>query len=237
MITIILDWIYQNSAAIIISSLISLLISMMYYTKGNRDELLMSIIFPMIQILNKDYSKKAYDELSAINSNYAIRYLKKKERDVIMLLIKQYGVISQYSKSKCDTDCILSYFDFKLNEYGINSKIYPIYDEDGEIVAYDYPPDYYYLVEYVSNQVSEMEFVVYPEEVEKKIINAFTKYAQEFYTNENIDWFQDYSIEKVAEKSQISQKWKVEFELMEQRKINFMNLSISKKVLKILKNK
>lgn len=51
---------------------------MMYYTKGNRDELLMSIIFPMIQILNKDYSKKAYDELSAINSNYAIRYLKKK---------------------------------------------------------------------------------------------------------------------------------------------------------------
>ena len=35
MIDMILKWLYQNSAAIIISSLISLLISMMYYRKGS----------------------------------------------------------------------------------------------------------------------------------------------------------------------------------------------------------
>ena len=52
MIDMILKWLYQNSAAIIISSLISLLISMMYYRKGNRDELLMSVIFPVVQLLN-----------------------------------------------------------------------------------------------------------------------------------------------------------------------------------------
>lgn len=58
MVVMILNWIFQNVAAIIISSLMSLLISMTYYRKGNRDELLMSIIFPVVQILDKRYSKK-----------------------------------------------------------------------------------------------------------------------------------------------------------------------------------
>lgn len=69
MIDMILKWLYQNSAAIIILSLIS----MMYYRKGNRDELLMSVIFPVVQLLNKSYSRKNYDELLSIKSNYAIR--------------------------------------------------------------------------------------------------------------------------------------------------------------------
>lgn len=45
---------------------------------------------------------------------------------------------------------------------------------------------------------------------------------------------QDYSIEKVIEKSKVSEKWRVDFDLMEQRKRTFMNLSIAKKVIKIL---
>ena len=44
MIDMILKWLYQSSAAIIITSLISLLISMMYYRKGNRDELFDRIV-------------------------------------------------------------------------------------------------------------------------------------------------------------------------------------------------
>lgn len=151
MIDMILKWLYQNSAAIIISSLISLLISMMYYRKGNRDELLMSVIFPVVQLLNKSYSRKNYDELLAIKSNYAIRYLGKKERRTLMLLIEQYSIVCQYNRSKKDTDCILSYFDFKLGEIGINPKPCPITDDEGETVAYDYPPDYYFLEEYVND--------------------------------------------------------------------------------------
>ena len=89
---------------------------MMYYRKGNRDELLMSVIFPVVQLLNKSYSRKNYDELLSIKSNYAIRYLGKKERRTLMLLIEQYSIVCQYNRSKKDTDCILSYFDFKLGE-------------------------------------------------------------------------------------------------------------------------
>lgn len=83
MIDMISKWLYQNAAAIIISSSTSLLISMMYCRKGNRDELLMNIIFSVVQLLNKSYSKKnydeLYDELLVIKSNYAIRYICKKK--------------------------------------------------------------------------------------------------------------------------------------------------------------
>ena len=109
-----------------------------------------------------------------------------------------------------------------------------ITDDEGETVAYDYPPDYYFLEEYVNDMVSKMEFEVYPEEAEKAITDAFEKYAHKYYTVKNIEWFQDYSIEKVIEKSKVSEKWRVDFDLMEQRKRTFMNLSIAKKVIKIL---
>lgn len=234
MIVMILNWLYENAAAIIISSLISLLISMTYYRKGNRDELLMSIIFPVVQILDNPYSKKTYEELFALKSNYAIRYLRKNERKALMLLIEQYRVVCKYSKSDADTDCILSYFEYKLNENGINPKPCPIYDDEGEAVAEDYPPDYRYLENYVNDIVSKMEFAVYPEEAEKNIVESFKKYCKKYYTDKEIDWFKDYSIEQVIDKSQISQKWKENFQLMERRKKEFMSLSISKKVQKIL---
>ena len=79
-----------------------------------------------------------------------------------------------------------------------------------------------------------MDFEVLPEEAEKNIAESFKKYTKKYYTDKEIDWFKDYSIEQVIEKSQISQKWKDNFELMEQRKKEFLNLSISKKVQKIL---
>ena len=151
-----------------------------------------------------------------------------------MLLIEQYRIVCKYSKSEADTDCILSYFDYKLKEKGINPKPCPIYDDEGEAVAEDYPPDYHYLADYVNNVASQMEFEVLPEEAEKNIAESFKKYTKKYYTDKEIDWFKDYSIEQVIEKSQISQKWKDNFELMEQRKKDFLNLSISKKVQKIL---
>lgn len=95
-------------------------------------------------------------------------------------------------------------------------------------------PDYYFLEEYVNDMVSKMEFEVYLEEAEKAITDAFEEYAYKYYTVKNIEWFQDYSIEKVIEKSKVSEKWRVDFDLMEQRKRTFMNLSIAKKVIKIL---
>lgn len=237
MLNVIYDWFYHNAAAIIISSLISLQISRMYYKKGNRDELLMTIIFPTVQLINKRYSKKHYEQLYNIKSNYAIRYLSKKERKAFMLLIEQYKEICGYEKTTADTDCILSYYMYKLEKEGINTKPCPLYDEEGDVVAYDYPPDYNYLANYINKLVCTMEFTVEPNEFRKSIIDAFNKYAKEFYTDKNIEWFTDYNVEEVINKSKIALQWNEKFKVMEERKKQFMDLSISKKVNQILNEK
>ena len=175
-------WLYDNAAAIIISSLISLFISRMYYMKGNRDELLMSVIFPTVLLLEKRYTKANYEKLFDVKTNYAIRYLQKKERKALMLLIDQYKEICRYDKISVNTDCVLAYYSYKLEQAGVIVKPCPIYDEDREVVAYDYPPEYWYFADYINELVSTFEYNDSRDdmEVEKCFIKAFDEYSKIF---------------------------------------------------------
>lgn len=112
-----------------------------------------------------------------------------------------------------------------------------MYGEEGEVVAYDYPPDYNYLANYINELISTMEFAISPNEFKENIIDAFNKFAKSFYTDKKIEWFTDYTIEEVINKSKIAQQWEEKFKVMEQRKKEFMDLSISKKVNKIMNEK
>lgn len=232
-------WLYNNAAAIIISSLISLFISRLYYMKGNRDELLMTIIFPIVLLLEKRYTKANYEKLFDIKTNYAIRYLQKKERKALMLLIDQYKEICRYDKVSANTDCVLAYYSYKLEQAGVIVKPCPIYDEDGEVVAYDYPPEYFYFANYINELVSTLEYndSLDDIELEKCFIKAFDEYSEKFYTRKKIGWFEDYTITGVIKNSKITHDWKNKFELMEQRKKEFLDLSISKKVINIMNEK
>ena len=55
---------------------------------------------------------------------------------------------------------------------------------------------------------------------------------QKNYTDGNIVYFEDYSIEKVIELSEVSKKWNEKFRLADERKEDFLNLPICKKVKK-----
>jgi len=57
---------------------------------------------------------------------------------------------------------------------------------------------------------------------------------QKNYTDENIVYFEDYSIEKVIELSEVSKKWNEKFRLADECKEEFLNLPICKKVKDII---
>ncbi len=57
---------------------------------------------------------------------------------------------------------------------------------------------------------------------------------QKNYTDGNIVYFEDYSIEKVIELSEVSKKWNEKFRLADERKEDFLNLPICKKVKNII---
>ena len=76
------NWLYQNAMAIFISAIASLLISKRYYDKTNRESVLMTVIFPIVKLLNQRYyTRKDYEALFEINSSYAVKYLRKKEME------------------------------------------------------------------------------------------------------------------------------------------------------------
>ena len=74
------NWLYQNTMAMFISAIASLLISKRYYDKANRESVLMMVIFPIVKLLNeKYYTRNDYEALFEINSSYAVKYLRKRK--------------------------------------------------------------------------------------------------------------------------------------------------------------
>lgn len=229
------NWLYQNAMAIFISAIASLLISKRYYDKANRESVLMTIIFPIVKLLNQRYyTRKDYEALFEINSSYAVKYLRKKERNKLLKLLSAYRDVCRYSKEDADTSCIMTYYNYKLRENGVNPKPCTIEDDDGEVVADDFPPDYNYLQDYVYEIVSSYDFIESPDECTVKIVEAFKHYTKKYYTDENIVYFEDYSIKKVIELSEVSKKWNDKFRLADECREDFLNLPICERVKNII---
>ena len=74
------EW-YSNCFTIItviVSGIISLVISAAYYHKGNRNNLKMNIIHPIIRLFDEEYSQKNYENLCEISKDYTRACLKNK---------------------------------------------------------------------------------------------------------------------------------------------------------------
>lgn len=225
------NWLYQNAIAIFISAIASFLISKRYYDKANRENVLMAVIFPIVKLLEQRYyTSKDYEELFKINSSYAVKYLRKKEKNKLLELLSAYRDVCRYSKEVADTSCIMAYYNDKLRENGVNPKPYTIEDDNGEAVADDFPPDYNYLQDYVYKIVSSYDFIESSEECIVKIADAFKCYTKKYYSDKKIEYFKECSIGKVIESSEVSKKWNEKFKLAEERKKEFLELPICKKV-------
>ena len=136
------NWLYQNAMAIFISAIASLLISKRYYDKANRESVLMTVIFPIVKLLNQRYyTRKDYEALFEINSSYAVKYLRKKERNKLLELLSAYRDVCRYSKEDAVTSCIMAYYNYKLREKGVDPKSCTIKDDDEKVVADDFLPD------------------------------------------------------------------------------------------------
>ena len=235
MLDAIVNWIYTNAAAIFISSLASLLISKHYFDKANRDGVLSTIILPTVRILEKGfYNRNDYEELFGMNSSYSIKYLREDERKKLLGLLSSYRDVCKYTKEAADTDCVMSYFAYKLEENGINPKPCAEKDNDGNLLYYDFPPEYNYLQNYVYEVISSYEFIESPATCCIKIKQEFKRYTKEYYTDREIQFFEDYSIIEVIDRSHITHKWEDKFALADKCKTEFLKLPICQEARKII---
>ena len=78
---------------VFLSGVISWIISAIYYRKGNRTNLKLSVIIPIKEILSKERSIENYKELSEIVKSYNVRFMRKHEKKVLFNLKESYELI------------------------------------------------------------------------------------------------------------------------------------------------
>lgn len=214
--------------SIILSGIISLIISAAYYHKGNRNNLQMTMLFPIARLLNDSYSVANYKSLCDLSQNYCSRYLTKKERSVLISLVSTYGEVSKYKEITANVDSLISYFEYTLKSNDIDVKPVPITYED-EVVYYDYPPDYHYINIDLENVLKNHIIEIEPAECEEAIISLFDYYCKErFYSDKKLEYFKDYTLEEVLVKSKIQKNWEEKFTKMKEIKTKFLELKIVK---------
>ena len=95
---------------VILSGIISWVISAAYYRKGNRTNLKMSVIHPIIELLGKPRSFDNYKELCILAKEYAVRYMNRNEQKSLTRLIDAYKEVARYDEDSVNADILLSYF-------------------------------------------------------------------------------------------------------------------------------
>lgn len=233
----IFDWLSNNAMAIFLSAFASWIISKYYYDKANRESLHMAVIYPAVKILrSRFYSRKNYEELFAISTSYASRYLRKKERKLLLKLLSSYRDVCRYSEKSANTDCIMAYYKEKLVQHSINPKPCFLKNDEGEIVDSDFPPYYNELQNYIHKIVSSFDFYRAPNECKITISDALEQYTAQFYSNKEIKFFDDQSISEIIKYSKISAEWDSKFQLANESKKEFLELSICQKVISIIED-
>lgn len=212
---------------VLLSGIISLVISAAYYYKGNRNNLKMSVIHPIVRLLDEGYSRKNYGALCEISKEYSVRYLSKKESEKINALLLAYKEVSIYNDVSVNADILFSYFEYKLKKNQIEPKPVPV-EHEGEIVYSTYPPDLYYLSEDLEKALRRYDPNFEPEECKTAVISLYEDYCKKYYTSQKIVYFDDYTLSQVLKKSEIRAKWDKKFDVVKEAKEQFLKLKIAK---------
>lgn len=212
---------------VVFSGIISLAISAAYYHKGNRNNLKMSVIHPIIRLLEEAYTRQNYKLLCEISKEYCVRYMSKNEVKKLTSLLSAYKEVSSYNDTYVSADILYSYFEYTLTKNNVEVKPVPV-EYEGEVVYYDYPSGVRYLLNDLERTLKKYEPEIQPSECKDAIIFLYRHYCKDFYALENIEYFNDYTLKEVLSQSKIRQEWDKKFDSAENAKKQFLKLKIAR---------
>lgn len=221
------DNIYTNIFTIItvvISGLVSLAISAKYYKKGDRENVKMSVIYPIIKLLNERYSKVNYDKLCEISQSYSVKYLNATEQKLLSNLVDAYESISTYDEIKVYAKSLDAYFKYELKKNKVDLKIIP--KECGDETVYEYPEGMFRLPDILEEILRKYDLVIEAYECQEEVVVVYNYFCKQWYNSNNINFFKDCSFDKVLTKTKIQKVWDKKFENVDNAKKEFLKLDI-----------
>lgn len=229
-----IDWLKQEwftLLSIVVSGFISWVLSAIYFYKGNKGHMEMTVLFPVLKIISKQITRGNYIELKELSQNYLTRFLNKIEQENLCNLIRSYKLVSGYNETAAQATAVLSDFEERLKKNNINPRIIPFYI-DGEFVDYEYPEDINYIHMRIAKVFNENYLESESDICRNQIIKILSSFAREYYTEDPSFLFINYNLESIIRNSVITHKWDEKFNEYEEAKLKFQNMNVIKKLIK-----
>lgn len=192
---------------VILSAVISWGISAFYFHMGNRNNVLMSVLNPIKQVLeSKTITNDKYIKLETYSKDYSVRYLKKRERKIISELLVCYKEMCRYQYEDVCAESLETYFMYTLKKKRINTEVEPVWIE-GEVVDLGKPSDMMYFCEDVSHVLKQYPPVIEEKRCLEKVIIIFEEYCKKYFTDKKITFFEDYTFWDVINKAENKLEW------------------------------
>lgn len=171
---------------VIVSGLISWIVSAIYFYLGNRNNLKMSFIYPVMCIIDKPCSGENYQELAMLKDSYVLRYLSPKEMEAWKELVDRYFDVKDYTKSTSQMQCIISYFEYELKKNNIDLLQVPV-EDDGIVMYYETPFSMREMEDNIKRQIDfecDMDDELIEQfDLENKISEVLEYYTKTFYSD------------------------------------------------------
>ena len=213
--------------SVVLSGIVSWVISAVYFSIGNRNNLRASVLHPVRRLLENAPSWDKYRTLTEYTKDYSMKYLKRKERPVIDELLSTYKDVCHYNYEAVCAESLFSYFNYKLKKNGIDPSPIPVYIED-ELVDVEFPPEMLYFREDVARAIEQYPPEFDTENCTNAVLKLFDFYCKKCYTDEKIVFFDDNSILEVLKKAKNRSEWNEKFSRYTAAKDAFLNMKVLK---------
>ncbi len=239
------DWFFENLYSniftlitVLLSGIISWIISAIYYNIGNRNNLKMSIIYPICNLLDKPFDNDNFEKISLLSKEYSVRYMKNKEREQLISLLNAYCKAIEKPMNYIYADAMFSFFEYILKEKNIKMNFIPI-EYEGEIIGYEHPDALNYMYDELKEFFNKYNYDLWDEyeylygneiSIEDKIDIIFKEYGKSYYSIENINFFENLSASDVIEKSQSYRNYIKRINTLKDEKKKFLELKICKSI-------
>ena len=210
---------------VILSGLISWVISACYYHMGNRVNLKVSVILPVLGVIKETYSEHNYKKLCKFWDEYSAKFMQKKERVALSRLKDAYKNVCRYKDNAVNATILFNYFKKKLKDNNIELNPIPVVIND-EIVDYEPPQGMFELEDDLERILNKFDPDYQPDECQEAVNKLFCGYCKTYYSTTKVMFFNELSLNKVIKQSDITEEWNRKFREMNEAKEAFCRLPI-----------
>lgn len=228
------QWVVDNAytnvftlITVVVSGVISVLVSRHYFNKSNTENLKLSIIHPIVAILNAQCTTENFEKLIALEKQYAIKYMPRKEREYLSNLILAYKDVVSNPEDVTNAKILFSYFERCLSSQGIEWDAVPVII-NGEIVDCEPPQGYFELEDNIYRIIRKYDYHFEEEKCQETLELLFLSHVKTFCSNQKAVFFKEESLLKIISQDKLTIKRNEQLKKYKLCKTEFLNLPLIK---------